>query len=58
MTQPPRQFQRPKPRPKTKPARRVTLSDEEKQRYEELAKERDHLEKSYGRHIPTDSRKR
>ncbi|MEA2906112.1 MAG: hypothetical protein QOI12_3499 [Alphaproteobacteria bacterium] len=57
MTQPPRQFQRSKSRPKTQPGRRVTLSDEEKQRYEELAKERDQRDKSYSRHLP-DSPKR
>jgi hypothetical protein len=58
MTQPPRQFQRAKPRPKTKPARRVTLSEEEKAKYDELAKQRDERDKSYGRHVPVDSPKR
>ena len=55
MTRSPRQFQHVKPRPKTKPARRITLSDEEKAKYEVLAKERD---KTYGRHVPIDSPKR
>jgi hypothetical protein len=58
MTQPPRQFQRPKPRPKSKPARRVTLSDEEKARFEDLARKRDERDKNYGVHAPTDRPKR
>jgi uncharacterized ParB-like nuclease family protein len=54
----PRQFQRAKPRPKTNAARRVTLSDEEKAKYEELTRQRAERDKSYGRHIPADSPKR
>jgi hypothetical protein len=58
MTQSPRQFQRAKPRPKTKAARRVILSDEEKAKYEELTRQRAEQDKSYGRHVPVDSPKR
>jgi hypothetical protein len=54
MTLPPSKFQRPKPRPKAKPARRVVLSDEEKARYEELAKQKDAGDKNYMIHVPTD----
>ena len=57
MTLPPNKFQRPKPRPKAKPARRVVLSAEEKARYEELAKQKDATDKSYMVHMPADRRK-
>ena len=54
----PRQFQRSKPRSKIKAARRVTLSAEQKAKYEALAKERAERDKTYGRHLPIDSTKR
>lgn len=58
LSESPRQFQRAKPRPKTNAARRVTLSDEEKAKYEELTRQRAERDKSYGRHVPVDSPKR
>jgi hypothetical protein len=58
MTQSPRQFQKAKPRAKSKPARRVTLSDDEKAKYDELATQRNEQDKTYSRYVPTDSPKR
>jgi hypothetical protein len=57
MTLPPSKFQRPKPRPKAKPAQRVVLSADEKARYEELAKQKDAADKNYMVHMPADRRK-
>jgi hypothetical protein len=58
MTQFPSKFQRAKPRSKTKPARRVILSEEERRKLEEAATEMAKKDEAYTRHLPTDSTKR
>jgi hypothetical protein len=52
------QFRRAKPRSKTQPARRVTLSEEEKRKYEEAANELAKKDELYTRHLPPDMTKR
>jgi hypothetical protein len=54
----PSQFQRAKPRPKTKPAKRVILSDEEKRKIEDAATQSAKKDETYTRHLPTDMSKR
>ena len=53
MAQPPEKFQKAKARPKTRPARRVTLSREERPKYEDAANKTSQ-EKEYARHVPVD----
>ena len=53
MAQPPEKFQKPKARAKTPPGRRITLSREELQKYEEAANKTSQ-EKDYARHVPVD----
>ncbi len=45
------------PRRKKEPVTRVTLSPEAKQRYEELARERDERQRLYEGHLPSDKAK-
>jgi hypothetical protein len=58
MAQGPSKFQRTKPRSKTKPARRVILSEEERRSIEQAATEMAKRDETYTRHLPTDSTKR
>jgi hypothetical protein len=58
MPQGPSKFQRAKPRAKTKPARRVMLSDDERRKIEQAATETAKKDETYTRHLPTDSTKR
>ena len=54
MSQPPEKFQKAKPRPKLKPARRVVLSAEDKAKYEALV---NHDDKKYTMNVPVDRRR-
>lgn len=56
MTEQTPQFKRPKTTRKKEPVRKVALSDEAKQAYESLMKERDDREKQYGRHLGADNK--
>ena len=58
MPQRPSKFQRAKPRAKTTPARRVTLSEEERRKIEQAATETAKKDETYTRHLPADSTKR
>jgi hypothetical protein len=58
MAQGPSKFQRAKPRSKTKPARRVMLSEDERRKIEQAATEMAKRDEIYTRHLPTDSNKR
>jgi hypothetical protein len=58
MPQGPSKFQRARPRTKTKPARRVVLSEEERRKIEQAATETAKRDETYTRHLPTDSTKR
>ena len=58
MPEGPSKFQRAKPRGKTKPGRRVLLSEEERRKIEQAATEMAKRDETYTRHLPTDSTKR
>jgi hypothetical protein len=58
MPQGPSKFQRAKSRTKTKPARRVVLSEEERKKIEQAATDMAKRDETYTRHLPTDSTKR
>jgi hypothetical protein len=47
-----------KPRQKTPPGKRVAMSAEAKQAYEELIRARDERERTYERHLPQESKTR
>ena len=51
-------FKRAKSQRKTGNVRHVTLSDETKKKYEELVREREERENSYGRHLAEERKTR
>ena len=54
MTEPPTKYQKAKPRAKTKPARRITLSHAERAKYEAAANGPTDRDQKYRIHVPVD----